>query len=386
MKVAYLATGLPQRCGIATYTNYLIQGLLKADPQVEVILLAEKGTQPVTSPRYRCLPCFSRDEEYPSQVLGELRETAPDVLHIQHEFGIFGFDRRFIELLKGVRVKKVITLHSIYTRETIFKKLDFDIEEYIAKIVELADTTLVHQNYMLEILHRLGAREERVKVIPHGTQITEGIDQKEVRREFGLPEEGKLILSFGFIGRVKNVISIIEALPLVLNEVKDVYLFDTGLPKIKDDYDYEAECQRRAEELGVEDHVYFKDEFVPEEDVPYTFAASDVVVFTNDNERSRAVSGGLHLALGAGKPVVASRVPRFDEEILLNISEEILILPHDVERLAKIIIRLFTDDDFRDYAIGRVRDFARRTSWENIAGEHLILYHENSLYAKGNSP
>ena len=105
--------------------------------------------------------------------------------------------------------------------------------------------------------------------------------------------------------------------------------------------------------------------------MPYLFGACDVVLFPY-YEEDRSASGSLHLAIGAKKPVIASRIPKFEE--LKNICDELLVLPYNSSGIARIAIRLFEDPEFAEYVLERTSEYRKLTSWEAVASQHLELY------------
>jgi len=69
MKIAYVSTYLPQQCGIATYTDYVIHGLQKVSPLVDIKVVAEKGALPVKQDKFEVVPCWDRNENYVDQII-----------------------------------------------------------------------------------------------------------------------------------------------------------------------------------------------------------------------------------------------------------------------------------------------------------------------------
>jgi hypothetical protein len=78
------------------------------------------------------------------------------------------------------------------------------------------------------------------------------------------------------------------------------------------------------------------------------------------------------LAIGAQKPIIASRIPKFEE--LKNICDELLVLPHNSSGIAGVAIRLFEDQKFRQYVFDRTEQYRNLTSWQAVASQHLQLY------------
>ena len=67
MKIAYVSTYLPQQCGIATYTDYVIRAIQKVSPLVDIKVVAEKGALPVKQDKFEVVPCWDRNENYVEQ-------------------------------------------------------------------------------------------------------------------------------------------------------------------------------------------------------------------------------------------------------------------------------------------------------------------------------
>ena len=113
-------------------------------------------------------------------------------------------------------------------------------------------------------------------------------------------------------------------------------------------------------------NLIFPNKFFPNEDMPYLLRSSDVILLPYWEE-TRADSGSFHLATGAGVPVVASRIAKFEE--LHEICDELLCLTH--EAMAKTVLRLCNDPKFRNYVHSKIEKFAKKTSWKNVCKQHL---------------
>jgi glycosyltransferase involved in cell wall biosynthesis len=371
MKIAFVSTYLPRQCGIATYTDYLIRGLKKADPALEIKIIAEKGASPIKRDQLEVVPCWDRNEDYVAPILSHSKIA--DVVHIQHEYSIYSFDERLPSVLKGLGadIRKVITIHCV--RPAQFSERGAVDEDYAAEIAQLADQVIVHLPNQEDILNRLRIPPKKIQVISHGTEISN--EDKEVsRKRLGLPAEAKILLMFGFIKPHKNVHVVLDALVEIRKKLNDVYFFIAGglAPTASDkDREYVELVSRKIEDLKLENNVIYPNKFFANQDVPYLLRAADIVLFPYCEE-DRSASGSFHLAIGAQIPVIASRMPKFEE--LKNISDELLVLPHNSSGIAETAIRLLEDKDFRQYVIDRTDDYRNLTSWETVARQHIELY------------
>jgi len=179
---------------------------------------------------------------------------------------------------------------------------------------------------------------------------------------------------FGFVKKHKCIHIALDALAEILKKFKDVYLFVAGgltSTASQEDREYAKFLSKRISELELQKNVIYPNSFFPNEDIPYLFGASDVVLFPY-YEEDRSASGSFHLAIGAKKPVIASRIPKFEE--LRNICDELLVFPYNSSGIAKIVIRLFEDTEFWQYVINRTEEYRKLTSWQAVAAQHLQIY------------
>jgi len=371
MKIAYISTYLPKQCGIATYTDYLIHGIREVDPASEIKIVAEHGASPIKRDKLEVIPVWDRNEDYVEPIISHTKGV--DIVHIQHEYSIYKFDNRLPAVLQGLaaNAKRVITIHCV--RPAQFSERGAVDENFAARIAQLADQVIVHLESQKAILARLGIPSEKIHIISHGTELGDE-DQKASRKRLGLPVDAKILLTFGFVKKHKCLHVVLEALVEILEKFKDVYLFVAGglaPTATQKDKDYAEFAGQRIVELGLQKNVIYPNKFFPNGDVPYLFGASDIVLFPY-YEEDRSASGSLHLAIGAKKPVIASRIPKFEE--LKDVCEELVVLPYNSSGIAKIALRLFEDPEFRHYVLDRTEQFRQRTSWQAVAKQHLELY------------
>jgi len=371
MRVVYVSTYLPKQCGIATYTDYLIRGIQKENPKLSIKVVAEYGADSIKKDNFEVVPCWTREENYVEPILAEIESG--DVVHIQHEYSIYKFDDRLPILLRKLngKAKRIITIHCI--RPTQFSERGSVDENYAVNIANLADEVIVHLPAQKSILLRRGIPEEKIHVIPHGTELADE-DQYLARKKLNLPTDAHILLMFGFIKKHKNFHIVLEALSEILKKFENTIFFIAGglAPNpSKKDQDYADFLAKEIEKLGLNDHVIYPNKFFPNEDVPYLLRSADIVFFPY-YEEDRSASGSFHLAIGARKPVIASRMPKFEE--LKNISDELLVLPYNSTGIARIAMRLFEDSEFLKYILDQTEEYRQKTSWAATALKHLALY------------
>lgn len=390
LRISYISPFPPTRHGIGTYTHYLVSALTKVAPRSKFLIVADKGTRKRATPDLKVVPCFDLSEalrdderpEYAEDLIRVVSNFTPNIIHVQHGASVFRLDERFLHLLERLREhgKLVVTLHAVFTERTnAWGDNVVSVDQYHRKLGLLVDAIIVHQNPMRDALIEQGVNGQRIRVIPHGTEILEQVDKSQARRKFGLPG-GHIILAAGFFDHQKNNELLVESMPHVLKDVPDAHLFFAGYVRewIPADAEQRVLYEERAKELGVQRHVTFAEKFIPDHDMHLPFAAADVAVFPFRQDyvsyhEFLSASGSLHLAIGAFKPIVVSRVPKF-EEAWTEISSAIAFDNRRPAQLASTLVRVLVDDDFRVYITERVRSYALRTSWDVIARAHSGLY------------
>jgi len=370
VKIGYVSTYLPQQCGIATYTDYLIQGLLKAVQDTNVRIICETGARQFRRERVEVIPCWHRDEDYVESIL--LQTRGLDVVHIQHEYSIYRFDERLPTLLRSLEgiTKRIITIHCVRPRQ--FSNVE-TIEDFTREIAFGSDQVIVHLQSAKEILGRLGVPQEKIHVVAHGTELSD-VKKKVARDRLRLPKTSKIFVMFGFVKPHKCTHIALEAVKQMSEEIEDVCFFLAGglAPTASEkDREYVIYLKSRIEELGMREKVIFPEKFFPNEDVPYILGAADVILFPY-YEEDRSSSGSLHLSIGAKRPVIASRIPKFAD--LGDVCDELLVLPYNSSSIAEVTLRLFKDVEFERYVMERIEAYRKRTSWLSTAAKHLEVY------------
>jgi glycosyltransferase involved in cell wall biosynthesis len=388
VNICFVSTFPPARCGIATYSSYLIDGLLSVDDDLDVSVLAEEGSAAHhLRSHVRVIDAFSQDCDYGPAILRHVRSCSPDVVHIQHEYGIFGFDDRFLHLLAGlreIRVPVVVTLHTVHTPSSLDvgccwrmdRKLPslLDIEAEQRRLCELCDRVVVHQDYpMRTTLLDQGTPADQVASIPHGTFREPGILNALAKKHLGYAAETPLLVAFGYFEPSKNHKCLLEAFSLLRLRQPNAKLWIGGHVRWPSPpaLEYKTRIVNLVDELGLREHVTLCAEPLSEADLSVLLSAADVGCFVY-REDTYSSSGALHRMLGSGRPIVAAHIPKFHE--LGRVAPEILVDPDSPEEVARALLRLLDDRSFRTAIVTRILQFAAQTSWPVVAEAHLEVY------------
>lgn len=181
------------------------------------------------------------------------------------------------------------------------------------------------------------------------------VEREDARMELGISPDEKVVLFFGLVRKYKGLKYLIEAMPRVLSEM-DVTLLIVG-----EFYDDREPYLQLIKDLGIENKVKLRDEYVPNEKVSTFFSSSDVVVLPYV---SATQSGIVQIAYAFEKPVVTTNVGGLPEAV--KDGETGFVVPSEnSEAIAQGIIRFFKEEKSAEFA-SNIRVLREEFSWDRM--------------------
>lgn len=195
-----------------------------------------------------------------------------------------------------------------------------------------------------------------------------------VREQLGLVNK-KVVLFFGFVRPYKGLEYLIQALPLVREQLSDVHLLIVG-----EFWTSKPAYLAFAANAGVSDQITIIDHYVPNEEVGKYFSAADVVVLPYVTATQSAV---VQLAFGFGKPVITTRVGGL-HEVVRDGHNGLVVPPQNEEALADAIVHYFNAGlgGQMSVQIAAERDTGRFSWQEVVEALEQINYHVVQLPAE----
>lgn len=314
-RVALVGNHLPRMCGIATFTSDLAHELAEQLPQAECFVLAMNDA----GKRY----------DYPARVRFEVKESdlrayqraadflnvnGPDVVCLQHEFGIFGgkAGANIVSLLRQLRMPIVTTLHTVLRKPDRLQRRVFD------EVIDLSSRLVVMSAGGVTILRdTYGVPADKIDNIPHG--IPQVPDSSRIKSRVGVTDRS-VILTFGLLSPDKGLEYVLDALPSVLAKHPDAIYIVLGAthPQVKErnGETYRLMLANRVRRLGIDNSVVFYDRFVAQAELVEFLAAADIYITPYLNPE-QSTSGTLAYATGAGKAVISTPY-RYAQELLAD--------------------------------------------------------------------
>lgn len=341
-------------CGISTYSEFLFPEIIKQVSDYRIF--SEYADVQDEDPKV--IRCWKRGQPL-NGLVHKINDFNPDVVLVQHEYGIFPNAQHWISFItKMGRYKTVVTMHSTYRHKD--------------KVVCIAATpeVILHTDSAKKILTDEMMVPSKVHVIPHGSHPV-----KSTEKYWNIYQSKKTLVQFGFGFPYKGWEQALETVAK-LKERGHKDVFFTGLfsesPFSKPLHDeYYGKLENLVQALGIEENVGFVRGFLHEKVLESYLRTNEVAVFPyipNGEHTVYACSGAARVAMHCNIPVVVTKVPLFDD------LEGVNPRAASVEELANAVEDLWANPLKRQALLKRQQDFLNRTSWKNVAQQHVDIF------------
>ncbi|MCW4009511.1 MAG: glycosyltransferase family 4 protein [Candidatus Bathyarchaeota archaeon] len=308
-----------------------------------LITLAKKGTAKFFSSQYRRF--FS----------------SYDVLHI-NELG-----RAYLKAAFKTDVPKILTYHDhMLAQETDKQTLD-TLNSTISKMRFVVTPNQFMYNVFKEKLNY------EPLIIPHGINtnlFNDSISRSVARKHLGISQSRKVIFWNARLDQEKNLETLINAMPKVVQEVPEALFLIHGRSGKSSYKKYVLQyAKRKIEDAQISTNVILSLRRLPHEQIPYFYRSADVFVHTSYLEAFGLV---LAEAMACKVPVIATR-SMYSTDVLGNFG--VFFNQGDSQDLAEKITDLLTSEkkqnSLREAAFKRVLS---NFTFEKAAEKYLHLY------------
>ena len=372
LRIAFVSSNLPRRCGIATFSADLMAAIKAADPRARFRVAAIDEPNEVRPYGGEVRWRIRQGDASNYRVAAEaINRSNVDIVNVQHEFGLYGtwkddvYDDHLRPFLETLRKPVVTTLHTVPPDPTP------SMREAISSAVRLSTATVVMAEAAADILAGTYGIAEVPVVIPHGMPAIQPHGRVRMKEKLGVP--GRTIIStFGLVDPRKGIEFMIEAMPAIVAGHPGALYLVAGQthPELRrhDGETYRNHLVATVKRLGLENNVSFIDEYMAQRDIIELLLASDVYVTPYLDPR-QITSGTLAYALGAGKAIVSTAYLHAREALADD--RGILVPFRDSAALAEAVNSLLEHPD-RKQALERAAFvYASDMSWPRT-GEHWL--------------
>jgi glycosyltransferase involved in cell wall biosynthesis len=363
LKVAFVGTYLPRKCGIATFTHDLREGVVEGrDPRSCPVVAINDGAETYEYPPEVVFQLTAPDLASYERAAEFLNRSGVDVVCLQHEFGIFGGSAggHVLTLLRALKMPIVTTLHTVLRDPSPEQRRVMD------GLIKVSDRLVVMTERGRMFLREIyQAPAEKIDLVAHGIHDVAFEEPERYKELFAV--EGRLVLlTFGLLSPNKGIEHVLNALAGIIAEFPDAVYLVLGAthPNLLREQGeaYRLGLERLAKKNGVEQHVIFYNRFVDLPELKDFIGAADVYLTPYLNEQ-QIVSGTLAYAFGAGKAVIST--PYWHAAELLADGRGVLVPFADSAAIGREVRALLRDEPRRRalreraYAVGRDMVWAR---------------------------
>ena len=367
LKLALISDYPPYRCGIANYTGYLANALNSLG-LFDMCVISEGGRQNGTFPVY---DTYSRKGDFRRDIVKKITEIKPDIVHIQHALILFPDTDEFLKMIEEISrlgIKIFVTLHTA----NIGRNIKIDWEKFYRTVLEYG-RLIVHNEMCLNSVKHYGIPTEKVHVIPHGTAFLELPDKTEARKKLGLPTDEFIFLVLGFIHLLKNHHTVIMAFR-AMRTAKKCRLLIAGMADRNTFWNRLYVLCCRVLSLFSK-QITWHNVFVKNEDLPVYFGASDMMLMPYWQNYPSA-SGIFHLTIGSKLPVICSDCVKFSEVKDFIKEEDVFIPIFSISGWKRSMSKFADNPDMLKKVTEKLFDYAKETSWPNVAKQHADIFQE----------
>ncbi len=360
MRIALVSTYPPIECGIATYSKFLVDAMRATSNEFRIVSqYGAKGKS--VYPAY-----CSKQGDISKKIFDMTMRFTPDVVHIQHEYGLFG-EMNGIAVLDLIYRFKSTTLPVVATLHTVHPEPGYRIKMILTTMCRELDSIIVHEKILADTLQRVyGADPAKIAVIPHGARKMAPV--KDAKKKLQL-DGRKIILLAGYFRPSKCFDRIVDIFPKVVERCPEATLVISGKMRMIDFSQYRNDLFEKIDNSPVRDKIdVFRGQF-PQETFDTIVSASDIMAFPYE---AGAQSGVMAHAFTFGKPVICSALPAF--ESIINESGGGFTAITDDEYIDKIVELLQNDNIYKKCSENVLRHVREKISWDIIANRTLKIY------------
>ena len=301
------------------------------------------------------------------KLIGILIKKRPKIVHIQMASYLY-FYRRSLDILLCKLLGKKVIFHlrgaefiDFYSKSSVFGK------SYIRFILNISDKIIALSRVWRDFLARI-TRAEKIVVIPNGVRCTDFKLVNNKKRELGFSDNHIIVFFMGPIGKRKGAFDILEVIPKVASQIKDVSFIFAGPEEFKGEM---AQFENMLNEKKLQKYVRYTGTITGQEKYDY-YLSSDIFILPSYAEN---LPNAVLEAMAAGLTVIVSDVGAIPEVIQDGVNG-FIVKPGDVEAIADKIVKLAENQQLRSAMGKRNFDLAREKYDMQVIAEQVDKVYE----------
>ncbi|MBA7628993.1 hypothetical protein ES703_36490 [subsurface metagenome] len=358
-------------CGVAYYSSNYISALKKyvrkSNKKISIKIIAHTDASEADYPIINL-----KNRMWHEKVLEVIKKEKPDIIHIQHEYGLYETyrdeNKRVIKLIKMARqagFPVIMTYHSVYN------KLKKPFAHFMSESLKDLNAGIVHEDYQKKALKKnLGWEPKNVYVLPHGSKQEIRLDKKEVREDFGYTDKELIVGSAGLADERKGFITLIKQWPKIVRKFPNALLVLELKPHmVRKTRFYINKVLEEITKSSASKNIEIVVKDYTDKEFYKKLRSFDVLVLPY---KSESQSGVLAHGFSVGAPAVVTDIEGLGAEIR---NSKAGIAVENRAEFWKAIIKMLSSKKLREKCSKNALNYVRKVNgWSIIARKTLRIY------------
>ena len=384
MKIITIGNYPPRKCGIATFTENLVNSIKNAANlygdvfDIEIIAMNNPGQEHVYPSIVSRTIVDNNIDDY-IKAANYINSSNFDICLVQHEFGIFGgrSGLYLLSLLKKISIPIITTCH------TVLEQPSFHEKEIMKEIGNISSKIIVMNSIAIGILNDVcNIPEEKVALIEHGVPDFSKMNRRELSKHSNFANRD-ILLTFGLLSKNKGIELAIKSLPKVVEQHPNILYIILGKthPNVvkASGEKYRDNLKSIVKKLHLEDNVMFVDKFVQEKELMEYLSIADIYITPYYN-KAQITSGTLSYAVAAGAAVIST--PYLHAEEVLSKGRGRLFDFGDIPELSNQIIDLLDNPITTNQIKRNAFSYGQTCTWVKVGNKYLNCFSDILHYNK----
>lgn len=358
LKVAFVSN-YGTKCGIGTYSKFLYKELINLIGDYRIF--SEKQNEcdmefiENNIPNEKIIPCWKRGESL-TELIKEIKLYDPDIILLQHEWGLFPNARYMMAMMTQLSSYRIIT-----TMHSIFHHKDKTIVE--AALPEI----IVHLSGAADVLKNEKKISSKIYIIPHGCFPCE-----DKTKLWNFYKSNNTFFQFGFMFRYKGFENSIKAAHILKQKYDDIFftalLSESPFGKL-DHKIYYNELMELIDRLDLQENIGLIRGYQSEEVLNSFMRTNTAAVFPYTVDKEHACygsSGAAPTVMAANIPVITSYAHHFQDLPSIKASSP--------KEIAEELDKLFSNEILIKEQVEKQNLYLEQNSWKKMAEKYIEVF------------
>jgi len=375
LNIAFLSTIPPRECGLATFTQDLIDAIDESGAVNTYVIAVNNKMQRKYGSKVICEINQNCLEDY-LELPDKLDSFGIDLVVIEHEFGIYGgeYGEYILEFLRQVEIPVITTLHTVLKNPNKKQKaIITELGKKSSKIVTMAKNTksLLHTLYEIP--------SDKIRVIHHGVPFQKVLSRQELKEKNNFSRR-QIVSTFGLLSPGKGIEYAIQAIKKIKRENNEILYLILGQthPDQKDE-SYRRMLEGLVLEYQLSDNVKFINKYLSKTEIINYLQMSDIYM-TPYLSKEQAVSGTLAYAVGYGRAIIST--PYLYAQEMLAEGRGVLAESESADSLFYSLRYILQNPDKKREMEIKTMQFGKSMYWSIVGQSYMELFFEEVRLGK----